>query len=154
MMPSPTKPTESLAMPATSRCLDPQPLSGAQLAARLRLQLLAVEEVAAPLARLAAVRARRGVAAALGQQGIAHVGESLDLAHDAVAAAVRPGAARLAPQRVLDDAQRELELERLDRRVERVRHRDVHAARAVGVRAGALAAAERLVVGEGVVAER
>ena len=45
-------------------------------------------------------------------------------------------------------AQREFALERLDRRVQRVAHRDVHAARPVGVRARALAAAERLVVGE------
>ena len=47
-----------------------------------------------------------------------------------------------------DDAQRELQLERLDRRVQRVRHRHVHPAGAVGVVARALAAAERLVVGE------
>ena len=46
------------------------------------------------------------------------------------------------------DAQRELALERLDRRVQRVAHRHVHAAGPVGVRARALAAAERLVVGE------
>ncbi len=76
------------------------------------------------------------------------------LAHDAVAAAVTARAARAAAQRVLDDAQRELALERLDRRVQRVAHRDVHAARPVGVRARALAAAERLVVGEALVAER
>src|SRR5687768_12879129 len=116
MMPSPTKPTESRAMPATSRCLDPQPLTGAQATARLRLQRLAVEQVAPALARPAAGRARRGVAAALGEQGVAHVGERLDLAHHAVAAAVGAVAARAAAQPVLHDAQRELELERLDRR--------------------------------------
>ena len=59
-----------------------------------------------------------------------------------------PLAARAAAQRVVLDAQRELQLERLDRRVERVRHRDVDAARAVGAGARALAAAERLVVRE------
>ena len=79
--------------------------------------------------------------------------EGLELAHDAVAAAMTPGAARPAAQRVLGHAQRELELERLDGRVERVRHRDVDGARPVGVRAGALAAAERLVVGPRVGAE-
>src|SRR5688572_30615183 len=114
MIPSPTKPTDSRAMPATSRCLDPQPLTGAQAAARLRLQLLAVEQVAAPLARLPARRARRGVAAALGQQGVAHVLQRLDLAHDALAAAVRAASTGVAAQRVADHAQRELELERLD----------------------------------------
>src|SRR5215212_10313553 len=116
MIPSPTKPTVSLtAMAATSRCLDPQPPAGAQRAARLRLQFLAVEQVAPPLPGLAAIGARRGVASALGQQGIAHVGERLELAHDAVAAALRTGAAGAAPQRVGDDAQRELQLERLHR---------------------------------------
>ena len=63
------------------------------------------------------------------------------------------GAARAEPERVPLDAQRVGELERLGRRRERVRHRDVHARRAVGVRARALAAADRLVVGEAVVAE-
>ena len=97
---------------------------------------------------LAAAGARRGVAAALGDQRVGHRRERLELAHDAVAAAMRARAARAAADRVARDAQRELELERLDGRVERVRHRDVDAARAVGVRAGALAAAERLVVRE------
>src|SRR5689334_24820754 len=106
MMPSPTKPTVSLpAMTATSRRLDPQPPAGAQLAARLGFQFLAVEQVAARLARLAAVGARRGVAAALGEKGIAHVGERLELAHDPVAAAVGARPARPAPQPVGDDAQ-------------------------------------------------
>src|SRR5829696_3478307 len=104
MIPSPTKPTVSLAaMAATSRCLDPQPPAGAERAACLRLQFLAVEQVAPRLAGLAAVGARRGVTAALGQQGIAHVGERLEFAHDPVAAVVRAGAARSAPQGVLDD---------------------------------------------------
>src|SRR4051812_29385651 len=104
MMPSPTKPTDSFAaMPATSRCLDPQSLPGAQVAARLRLQLLAVEQVAARRARLAPVGARRGVAAALGEQGVAHGLERLALAHDAVAAAVGARAAGPAAQRVGDD---------------------------------------------------
>ena len=98
--------------------------------------------------------AARRVPAALGDQRQLHRRERLELAHDPVAAAVRARAARAAPDRVLDDPQRELELQRLDRRVQRVRHRDVHAGRAVGVRARALAAAERLVVREGVGAER
>ena len=98
--------------------------------------------------------AARGMAPALGDQREGHVRQRFELAHDAVAAAMAPGAPGAAAQRVLEDAQRKLPLERLDRRVERVAHRDVHAARSVGVRAGALAAAERLVVGEARVAER
>src|SRR5947208_1128757 len=63
MMPSPTNPTDSLAMAATSRCLDPQTLTGAQATRRIRLELLAVEQVAAALGGLAAGGARRRVAA-------------------------------------------------------------------------------------------
>ncbi len=70
------------------------------------------------------------------------------LAHDPVSAAMRPRAARAAAQRVLDHAHREFALERLDRGVQGVAHRDVHPARPVRVRARALAAAEGLVVGE------
>ena len=54
--------------------------------------------------------------------------------------------ARAPPERILDHPHRKLELERLDRGVERVAHRHVHAARAVRVRARALTAADRLVV--------
>ena len=88
------------------------------------------------------------MAAALGDQREAHRRQRFDLADDPVAAAVGALAAAAAPQRELAHPQRELGLQRLDRRVEGVRHRDVDRARAVGVGAGALAAAERLVVGE------
>src|SRR4051794_3920247 len=125
MMPSPTNPTHSFAMPATSRCLDRQTLPGAQATRRLRLELGAVEQVAPALAWLAAVGTRRPVAAALGEQGVAHVGQRLELAHDPVAAAVPAVATRSSSDRIARHAQGELELERLDRRVERVRHRDV-----------------------------
>jgi hypothetical protein len=67
------------------------------------------------------------VAPALGDEREVHLVHGLELADHAVAAPVASGTARAAPQRVLDGAQRELELERLDRRVERVRHPDVHA---------------------------
>src|SRR4051794_17707022 len=113
MIPSPMNPTASCAMSATSRCLDPQPLAAAQATRRLRRQLLAVEQVAARPAGLAAVRAGRRVPAALREQGVAHVVERLELAHDAVAAAVAARAARAPAQRVGDHAQRELQLERL-----------------------------------------
>ena len=65
-----------------------------------------------------------------------------------------PRAAGAEPQPVALDAQRVLQLERLDRRGERVRHRDVDARWPVRVGARALAAADRLVVREALVAER
>src|SRR2546426_485587 len=64
------------------------------------------------------------------------------------------GTAGSASQRVAPYSQRILELERLDGGRERVRHRHVHAARPVRRRARPLAATDRLVVGEAVVAER
>src|SRR6201999_1692688 len=76
------------------------------------------------------------------------------LADEAIAAAPGAGPAGAAPDRQLTDAQRELGLERLDRRVQRVRHRHVDRARAVGVAAGTLAAAERLVIGEALARQR
>src|SRR5215210_9114628 len=100
MIPSPTKPTASPAMPATSRCLDPQSLPGAQATDRLGRQLGAVQEVAPERAGTAAVRAGRAVAATLGEQGVAHVRQRLELAHHAVAAAVAARAARAAAQAI------------------------------------------------------
>src|SRR3954468_24856894 len=113
MIPSPMNPTAWSAMPTTSRRLDPQRLTARQATARLRRQLLAVLEVAAHRSGLAAVRSRRCVAAALGQQRVVHVGERLELADHAVAALVPAAAARSASHRVGPDADRELELERL-----------------------------------------
>src|SRR4051794_18986341 len=144
MMPSPMNPTACSAMPATSRRLDPQSLAGAQATGRLARHLLAVDEVAARLARLAAVGSGGRMSAALAYERVMQVGQRLQLAYDAVAALVLARAARASPQRVLGHPQRELQLQRLHRRVERVRHRDVHAARPVRVLAGALAAAQRL----------
>src|SRR4051794_12174887 len=102
--------------------LERQPVAYGQRARRLRLQLLAVEQVAPPRARLAARRPGRGVTAALGDERVGHRRQRLELADDPVAAAPGAVAAGAAPDRVAGDAQRELELERLDRRVERVRH--------------------------------
>src|SRR5215210_2127774 len=111
----------SLAISATSGRLDPQPVSRLEGARRLRLQLRPVQQVPTRRALLAARRSGRRVSAALRDERVAHLGERLQLADDAVAAAPAPGAARAAPERVLDRTQRELELQRLDRRVERVR---------------------------------
>src|SRR3954453_21123914 len=147
MIPSPMKPTRS-ANAATSRSLDSQSLPLAQLARGLGGELLAVEEVAPPFAVAAPVDAGRGVAPSLGEQGVRHARAGLDLADHPVAAVVAALAAGPAPQGVLGDPERELELEGLHRGVQRVRHGHVDARGAVGIRAGALPAADRLVVGE------
>src|SRR4051794_36130146 len=109
-------------MPAPSWGLDSQAVSRAQHPGCLRRQLVAVQEVA-PGLRIAAALASAGpVPAALGDQGEAHRKQRLKLADDAVAAEPPADAATRAPHGELPDAERELRLERLDRRVERVRH--------------------------------
>ena len=96
-----------------------------------RAARLAVEEVAAARAVAAAVGAGRRVAAALGDERVLHVGERLDLA-DRRRRRRRSAPAPPEPRRTAysHDAQRELQLQRLDRRVQGVGHRDVHGARA------------------------
>src|SRR3954454_17020384 len=97
MMPRPQKATSRFSLPAmsaTSGDLDPQPVSGSEVARRLRRQLVPVQQVPTRRAVLAAVRAGRGVTAALGDQRVAHRVERLQLADHAVAATVPPGAAR------------------------------------------------------------
>src|SRR5450755_75781 len=143
-----------LAMTTTARSFDPQPLTGRQLAHRLRRQFLVVEQVSPGLAGVPSGGARRAVPTAFGDQRVVKRRERLELADHTVSAVVPPPPAGAAPERVLHRAQWELELERLDRGVERVAHRDVHAARAVRVRARALSAADRLVVGDLVVSQR
>src|SRR5829696_3339063 len=116
MMPSPANPIfSSLAISATSRCLDSQPVAGLQGSRRLRRQLVAVDQVPTPSARLATVGPRRGVPAPLRDQRVAHLRERLELAHHTVAAAIAPGPAGAAAKRVLHRPEREFELERLDR---------------------------------------
>jgi hypothetical protein len=79
--------------------------------------------------------------------------EGPQLADDAVAATMPARPAGAEPQGISLDADRVGELERLGWGRERVRHRDVHRRRTVGIRAGALTAADRLVVREVVAAE-
>src|SRR4051812_815453 len=147
MIPSPRNATRSgFAMSATSGGLDSQPVAAPERTGGLRRHGFAVHEVEALGARLATGGTLRRVAAALGDQRVRHVRQGLDLAYHAVAAAVYARPARVAAHGVLDSAEGELELERLDRRVERVAHGDVHGARPVRVLARALAAAEGLVV--------
>src|SRR5215211_225829 len=118
MIPSPTNPTRSPrpATPTTSRCLDSQTVPPRERARRLRRQLPAVQQVPTRSARFPALRPRRRMAATLRDQRVAHLRERLELADHAVPAAGGAGAARAAAQGVLDGSQRELELERLDRR--------------------------------------
>src|ERR1043166_2233099 len=59
--------------------------------------------------------------------------EGAELADDAAAAVMTPATAGACAEPVPLDAQRVLQLERLHRRRERVRHRDVHGAGAVRV---------------------
>src|SRR5271155_5711047 len=155
MMPRPRKQIRS-GIPESSPTggFDAQPLARPQCAGGLARQAVAVELIAPPRSRLAAEGPGGGVAATLGDQREAHLRQRLQLADDAIAAAVHARAAGAAAQRVLDHAQREFPLERLDRSVERVAHRHVNAARAIRAGARALAASEGLVVGEARVAER
>src|SRR4051812_29875624 len=158
MIPRPIQPTRMAgtlrrAVPTAARRLEPQALAGAQRPGSLRLELVALEQRATRRAGLAAVGPRGRMAAALGEDREGHLLERLGFADHAIAAAVAARAAAAPAHRVLGHPQRELEFERLDRCVERVRHGDVDRARAVGVRARALTAAQRLVVGEVLVAE-
>src|SRR5258708_1205723 len=155
MMPRPRKPMGSpwgaIAESSPTGRFDAQPLPGRQRPGGLARELPAVEQVTAGQSVGAAPRPPGAVTAALGDQGEGHLPQRLELPHHAVAASPGPCSSGSAPPRVLEGAQREFPLERLDRGVQRVAHRHVHPARAVGIRAGSLAPAERLVVGEALV---
>src|SRR5207247_10035621 len=112
-----------------------------------------VQEVAARRARRAAARPGGRVRSALRDDGGPARLERFELPYDALAAAVRTCAARVEAKRVPAHPERIRELERLGRCGERVRHRHVYAGGPVGARARALAAADRLVVGEALVPE-
>src|SRR5688500_11773112 len=131
---------------AAARRLDAQHVTRLELPGRLRRQLVAVQKVAPGGARAAASLAGRRSEPPLREQRHAAALQRLQLAHDAVAAAVEAGAAGAGAQAVAAHAQREGELERLDRCVERVRHGDVDGGGTGAVGASALAAADRLVV--------
>src|SRR4051812_16806830 len=118
-------------MAASAGGLDAQPLTGAQPTGGLRRDLLTADEVAPGGAVAAALGAPRPRAPPLGDQRVGHALQRPDPADDAAPAAMGAVAAGAPADRVLDDAQRELEPERLHRRVERVGHGDVNAARPV-----------------------
>jgi hypothetical protein len=86
------------------------------------------------------------VAAAVGEQRERRRLEHSNGPHEPVSAVVPPLAARSVEQLVALDPERGVELERLDRRVQRVRHPDVDAGRPVAAAGRALAAPEGLVV--------
>jgi hypothetical protein len=80
--------------------------------------------------------------------------EEAQVLPDAIATRAPAAAARAAPEREAEEPHRKGALERLDRRVARVRHVRLHAARAGAARAGARSAGDRLVVGEARTRER
>src|SRR6266508_4356322 len=140
-------------MPAAAGRLYRDDVAGLEVARHLCRNELPVQQVAPGCSRFTAALALRRVTASLADDREATVLEHAQPSNDAVAAPMPACAARAEPQRIELDAQRVLQLERLDRGRERVRHRDVHAARPVRVRTRALTAADRLVVGEAVVTE-
>src|SRR6266511_3662293 len=139
---------------ATPRGLDCYDVACVQVTRDLGRERLAVEEVATRRARTAAAFTLRPVRATLADDREPAILEHAQLADDAVAAPMSSSPARAEPEAVTLDSERVLQLERLHRRREGVRHRHMHAAGAVRTRTGALPAADRLVVREAVVAER
>src|SRR5437867_3892127 len=144
------------AVATTSGRLDPQAVTSCELTRSLARQLFRAcaappEEIAAPSARLAAGETGRRVATSFCEERVLHVCERLRFANQSVAAVEPARPAGSPAKRVFAHPERELDLERLDRRVERVAHRDVDSRWPRSVRAGALPTTDRLVVGERVV---
>src|SRR5688500_3182678 len=98
---------------AAPRRLDPQSIARLEVAGRLRRQLAPVQQVA-PARTVRTARApARSVPAALGDQREPHRRERLELAHEAVAAAPRAGAAAVPPDGQFAHSEGKLGLERL-----------------------------------------
>src|ERR671918_1471905 len=133
---------------APARSLDRHRLPGGEGARGLGGKRLPVQEVPSGGPRLPAPGAPGAARPPLAHDRDPAGLESRDLADDAVPAVAPAAAAGAEPERVALDAQRVGELERFHRRVEGVRHGHVHPRGAVRVGAGALPAADRLVVGE------
>src|SRR5215471_8807854 len=132
-MPS-TRPVmwKSLASPpAAARSLDRDDVTRVEIAGELRAGRLAVHEVGAEGSGRTAALALRSLRTALADDREPAVLQQAQLADDAVAATVLALPARAEPEPIALDPHRVLQLERLDRRRQRVRHRDVDAARAV-----------------------
>src|SRR5690242_9870854 len=136
------------APPAPSGRLDAQSLTSPEAAHRLGWQLLTIEQVAATGTRFSTLRPPRGMAAAFRDDRVAQRRGRLEFAHDPVSSRMAPPAPRAPAQPVLDHAQGKLELERLNRGIERVAHRDMNSAGAIRIGAGALTAPDRLVIND------
>src|SRR5947207_1423782 len=145
-MPSTRPPIgESLASPtAAARRLDRDDVPAREVARDLGGDGRAVDAIQAGSGGRAAPFALRLVRAALADDRETTVLEHAQLTHDSVAATVRAPAARAEPEAVALHPQRVLQLERLHGRRQRVRHGDVHAARALGAGARTLPPADRL----------
>src|SRR5262249_50486257 len=139
---------------APARRLDPYQVSRFECARDLRGKLDTVQEVSSRRARASSPRALRRPSATLREDREPAWLEHPELADDTVSAAKAAGTPGAKTQEVPLDTHRISELQRLDRRVEGIRHRHVDSRRAYSVSTGALAAADRLVVGEASVAER
>src|SRR5262249_49307444 len=114
-------PGKSLAPPrAAARRLDRDDVAGGEIASHLRTGRIAVDEVAAGCAGRASALAPRCLRATLANDRETAVLEHAELPDDTVAAATLALAAGAEPEAVALDAQRVLQLERLDRRRERV----------------------------------
>src|SRR4051794_11692176 len=113
----------SLATPsASTRRLDRHHVAGGHVARDLRGQRLAVEEIRTASSGRATALALRRVRASLADDRESAVLEHSQRANDAVAAGVATLAARAAAKPIALDEQRVLELERLHRRREGIRH--------------------------------
>src|SRR6185295_7708670 len=103
------KKSRSLPVPAAAGGLEAQPVARLEmslgLARQVRLAFVtaASQDVSPRLARLASARARRSLAAAIGEEVEVHRLQRLELTHDAVAASVAARSARAAPDRVPRD---------------------------------------------------
>src|SRR5262249_12414721 len=115
--------------------------------------LLAVHKCASGCAVAAALNPAWSVRAPLGEHREAAVREHAQLADHAVTAAVHSLTAGAVTQAPALDPQRVLQLQRRDRGDPRVRQGTVHGPGPGGSWAGALATADRLVVGERVAAD-
>ena len=142
-----------LAEPPAAGSLDPDDVAGGQVTCHLGGQLLAVQEIAPGSARQAALGSLRAMGPPLRDHREAAGLEDAELPDDPVAAAVSPRSAGLHAKLVALHAQWVGELQRLGRRRQRVRHGHVHARGAIRLCAGALAAADRLVVRKAIVPE-
>src|SRR5204862_5520865 len=132
---------------ATAWGFDAQDVPCSQPHSGFRSQPLAVQQIRTRLAIGPARSPGRAVAPPFGEQRRLHRRERLELAHHTVATGPLPCSAAPAAQRIRAHPQRMLELEHLDRRVQRVGHADMNARGAIRATTRTLPATNRLIVG-------